>query len=186
MTRLRRSGCATCYPPTDLRLSIRSDAVYTHAPMKPPHSGRHGGAGRPQLGPSAAPGPPASDRAAARRPLPPPRPPRPAQRSPAAARPRRARPEPGRPPAIAHPPAPRPDGQPDHRGPRPQGKPFQDRPNRTASTATGRATTSTAPTASATTALARTLRTLRAAPSGSTACTPSPRRSPIPRAASAT
>ena len=108
--------------------------------MKPPHSGRHGGAGRPpgsgrppgpggrspsdrgpdrsgggQGGPSRHHGPPGqpNDRQQRRDYA------APGQSQGANAQ--YARPQGPRPP--------RPDGQPDHRGPRPQGKPFQSRPN---------------------------------------------------------
>ena len=98
--------------------------------MKPPHSNRHGGAGRPPA--------PAVRRlrsvrpptvvAAVRRSVP--RPPRPAQRPPAAARPAASQGQAASPTAQRGSPArPRPDGPPDQRGPRPQGKPFQSRPN---------------------------------------------------------
>ena len=137
-------------PPPPVHLLLRG--LYP-PPMKPPHSNRHGGAGRP----------PGSGRPPGRRPA------RPSQRR----RPRRSvrhhaphgQPhdrQQRRDHAAGHvqgargairPPA-RPasaTGPPDQRGPRPQGKPFQSRPPRTTSTASARATTSTAPTASATT-----------------------------------
>jgi 23S rRNA (guanosine2251-2'-O)-methyltransferase len=89
--------------------------------MKPPHSNRHGGGGRPPGSgrpPSGGGGPGGG-------------PSRPhGQPNDRQQRPSHSGHGQGAPAQYARPQGPRPDGQPDHRGPRPQGgKPFQPRPN---------------------------------------------------------